>query len=148
MNEQLFWQKPLMDLTEQEWEALCDGCGKCCLVKLEDEDDGSLAYTNVACRFLDENAQCTVYPQRFAKKPGCMQLSKTNIAESAYWLPKTCAYRLRFAGKDLPDWHPLIAGNAELMHQQGHSIAEQFVSEDTVNEDDLVDYIIFIEEQA
>ena len=104
-----------MSLTE--WEALCDGCGKCCLHKLEDVDDGGLHYTNVACHLLDlETGCCTRYAQRSRWVPDCVRLSPSNISEFK-WLPSTCAYRLLAEGKDLPRWHPLLSGDPHSVHR-------------------------------
>lgn len=136
-----FWERPLESLNQAEWDALCDGCGKCCLVKLQDEDDDSIVYTQVACQFLGEDCRCTVYPQRQIKKPSCLILSKENIAELSY-LPSSCAYRLRYENKDLPDWHPLIAGSHDAMREQGHSIQGWFYSEERIQEDDLIHFIV------
>lgn len=137
-----FWQLPLQELSEQEWEALCDGCGKCCLVKLEDDDDSGVIYTSVACRFLGADAKCTVYEQRFQKNSDCMKLTLENLPDNAYWLPSTCAYRLRFEDKELPQWHPLLTGKSLAKE---HSIAGRFVSEAKVPEEDFIDYILIEE---
>ncbi len=139
-----FWEKyPLDDLTTPEWEALCDGCGKCCLLKLEDEDTAEVKYTNIACRlFDDQSCTCTNYPLRKQLVAGCVVLSPENIERNAYWMPKTCAYRLRFEGQDLPNWHPLIAGNKDAMHNDAHSMHNRTIAEFEVSDDDLEDYII------
>jgi uncharacterized protein len=104
-----FWERiPLRNLTPAEWEALCDGCGKCCLNKLEDADTGEVAFTRVACRLLDgESCRCGNYAIRKTLVPECVVLTPANIAEIAYWMPRTCAYRLLWEGKPLADWHPL-----------------------------------------
>ena len=136
-----FWEKPLQSLNPAEWDALCDGCGKCCLVKLQDEDDESIVYTQVACQYLSEDCHCTVYAQRQLKKPECLLLSQDNIADFAY-LPTSCAYRLRYEGKSLPNWHPLLVGNTTQMHQQGHSIKGWFHSEAHIHEDELINFIV------
>ena len=108
-----FWKhKPLKSLTSEEWEALCDGCGKCCLNKLEDEYTGEVALTRIACRLLDyQSCKCGQYPIRHQFIPDCIVLKPSNIDENAYWMPKTCAYRLLWSGQPLFDWHPLISGN-------------------------------------
>ena len=124
-----FWELPLADLPRAEWEALCDGCGRCCLHKLEDEDTGELYPTNVACRLLDRrNGRCTDYPNRKTLVADCVRLDRRNLGKLD-WLPETCAYRLRAAGKPLPDWHYLISGSRETVHQAGQSTRGWTVSE-------------------
>ena len=104
-----FWEKPLASLTRDQWEALCDGCGKCCLNKLEDEDTGAVALTRVACRLLDDaTCRCAHYESRKKFVPDCIQLTAETIEQHMYWLPATCAYRLRHEGQPLPEWHPLL----------------------------------------
>ena len=111
-----FWEKPLMSLDRGEWEALCDGCGRCCLHKLEDEDTGQLHPTNVACKLLDrKNGQCTDYPNRKKLVSDCVKLDPAKLDELE-WLPSTCAYRLRWEGNSLPEWHYLISGSRETVH--------------------------------
>ena len=96
-----FWELPLGELSKAEWEALCDGCGRCCLVKLQDEDSGELAFTNLACRYLDSHkCQCRVYDSRFRKVPDCIQVTEA-VARNTDWLPSSCAYRLRAHGQPL-----------------------------------------------
>lgn len=136
-----FWQLPLASLTEAEWEGLCDGCGKCCLVKLEDDDE-KIHYTSLACRFLAKDGSCSVYLNRFKRNPECMKLTQENVAESAHWLPKTCAYRLRFENKPLPAWHPLLTGHGI---EKKHSVVGKFISENKVKEEDYIDYIVIDE---
>jgi uncharacterized protein len=124
-----FWEKPLAELDRGEWEALCDGCGKCCLHKLEDEDTGLVHATNVACRLLDrQSGRCTNYRGRRAFVPDCVRLTAGNVARLD-WLPSTCAYRLRAAGAPLPDWHYLICGDREAVHRAGMSVRGWTVSE-------------------
>ncbi len=139
-----FWErKPLSQLNDQEWEALCDGCGKCCLNKLEDEDTGEVALTCVACRLLDdESCQCAQYPIRHQFVPECVVLTPKNIAEIAYWMPETCAYRLLFDGKPLYDWHSLNSGTAQTVHDAGISVQGWTVPEFEVPEDEWEDHII------
>src|SRR5512139_245826 len=112
-----FWnEKPLKDLTPAEWESLCDGCGRCCLVKLEDEESGELHYTAVACAELDlESCRCRHYTSRTERVPDCIALSAETISNHA-WLPTTCAYRLAAAGEPLPAWHPLLSGRHDSVH--------------------------------
>jgi uncharacterized cysteine cluster protein YcgN (CxxCxxCC family) len=138
-----WWDKPLDALTSSEWEALCDGCGQCCLLKLEDEADGTVHYTRVACRLLDaDTCRCSDYPRRFQRVPGCVRLTAVSLRESGHWMPRTCAYRLRAEGKPLPDWHPLRTGDRESVHRAGASVRGRTVSEGAVREDELEDFII------
>ncbi|MEL6584648.1 MAG: YcgN family cysteine cluster protein [Pseudomonadota bacterium] len=138
-----FWEKPYNSLTHQEWEALCDGCGKCCLLKLEDEDSGQVHYTDVSCRLLDpETCQCGNYPMRKQFVPDCVVLTPKTLPEIANWMPSTCAYRRTYDGKTLPDWHPLLTGRAESVAEAGHSVQNRVIPEYEVDEDDLVDHII------
>ncbi|WP_415184352.1 YcgN family cysteine cluster protein [Phaeovulum sp.] len=138
-----FWTLPLATLTPTEWEALCDGCGKCCLNKIEYEDTGEVEFTRVACRLLDgDTCRCTNYENRHQYVPECVRLSPKNIADIAYWMPATCAYRLRFDGKPLFDWHPLISGDPESVHRAGVSVRGWTVSEAEIGEEDWEDYTI------
>ena len=138
-----FWDLPLKSLSRAEWEALCDGCGKCCLNKIEYEDTGELAFTRVACRLLDgESCQCSSYPNRHDFVPDCVVLTPKKLQQIAWWLPSTCAYRLRAEGKPLYDWHYLISGDRESVHRAGASVRGWTVSELSVTEDDWDDYII------
>lgn len=138
-----FWTLPLDRLNPAEWEALCDGCGKCCLNKMEYEDTGELEFTRVACRLLDcESCQCMNYEKRRDFVPECVQLTPKSIAEIAYWMPRTCAYRLRYEGKPLPEWHYLISGSRETVHEAGQSVRGQAISELEVSEDEWDQYII------
>ncbi len=139
-----FWErKPLSKLTGKEWEALCDGCGKCCLNKLEDEDTGHVALTRVACRLLDDSTcRCTQYDIRHQFVPECIVLRPDNLDSHAYWMPQTCAYRLVWQGQPLPDWHPLISGTPESVHRAGVSVRGWTVSEFETAEEDWEDHII------
>ncbi|TDE36640.1 YcgN family cysteine cluster protein [Antarcticimicrobium sediminis] len=139
-----FWEhKPLRKMTAPEWEALCDGCGKCCLNKLEDEDTGEVELTRVACRLLDDTTcRCAQYEIRHQFVPECIVLRPENIDEHAYWMPQTCAYRLLWEGKPLFDWHPLISGTAESVHSAGVSVRNRTVPEFEIPEEDWDDYII------
>ncbi len=130
MNERKpFWEKPLSSLDRGEWEALCDGCGRCCVHKLEDEDTGELYPTNVACKLLDRrHGRCTDYAHRKQRVSDCVVLKKDRLGELE-WLPDTCAYKLRAAGKPLPDWHYLISGSREAVHEAGQSTRGWTVSE-------------------
>ncbi|HPF57480.1 MAG TPA: YcgN family cysteine cluster protein [Candidatus Competibacteraceae bacterium] len=122
-KEELFWEaKTLADLTDVEWESLCDGCGKCCLHKLEDEETGQLFHTNVACRLLDlHSGRCTRYTERLRWVPDCVQLTPAEVRQIR-WLPATCAYRLRAESQPLPDWHPLRTGDPRSTQRAGMSI--------------------------
>jgi uncharacterized protein len=139
-----FWERvPLQNLAPREWEALCDGCGKCCLNKLEDEDTAEVAFTRVACRLLDDQTcRCAHYEDRKVFVSECVVLTPQNIGKSAYWMPQTCAYRLLHEGKALYDWHPLISGDAQTVHDAGVSVQGITVSEFDVPEDDWEDYVI------
>lgn len=139
-----YWNTvPLADMTRPEWEALCDGCGKCCLNKLEFEDTGEVAFTRVACRLLDgQSCQCTKYPIRHQFVPDCVTLTPEKLPEIAYWLPQTCAYRLLHQGDALPEWHPLLTGDPTSVHRAGASVQGWTVPETAVDEDDWEDYII------
>lgn len=126
-----FWEDlPLEALDRAQWEALCDGCGKCCLHKLEDEETGELFATNVACKLLDRKmGLCKDYKHRRAYVPECVRLTTRNVADIE-WLPSTCAYRLRANGEKLPDWHYLVSGDREAVHRAGESTRGWTISED------------------
>jgi len=129
MGEMNFWEKPLSALDRGEWEALCDGCGKCCLNKLEDADTGEVHPTNVACKLLDTHSgRCTNYRGRRTLVPDCIRLTAGNVDRFA-WLPSTCAYRLRAEGRPLPSWHYLLCGDAEAVHRAGQSVRGWTISE-------------------
>ena len=138
-----FWRKPLQEMSVPEWESLCDGCGRCCLVKLEDEDTAEVHFTSVACKLLDAGTcKCSDYPNRQAKVSDCIKLTPEIIA-SISWLPPTCGYRLVQEGKDLPWWHPLISGTQETVHEAGVSVRGRVAGmEDKVDVDDLPDYLV------
>ena len=124
-----WWEKPLHALDRGEWEALCDGCGRCCLHKLEDEETGELHPTNVACKLLDRRAgMCSDYANRKRQVPDCVQLTKTKL-EALEWLPSTCAYKLRAEDKPLPEWHYLVTGDRESVHRAKQSTRGWTVSE-------------------
>lgn len=139
-----FWANvPLSKMTRAEWEALCDGCGKCCLNKLEDEDSGEVELTRVACKLLDDSTcRCTAYATRHQYVPECIQLTPTTIRDHMYWLPQTCAYRLVHEGRKLFDWHPLISGTAQTVHDAGVSVQGLTVSEANTPDDDWENHII------
>jgi uncharacterized cysteine cluster protein YcgN (CxxCxxCC family) len=120
-----FWRvKPLAAMTIPEWESLCDGCGRCCLVKLEDEDTGEVLYTDVGCTLLDsQTCRCRDYANRQAMIPDCVRLTP-QVVSALSWLPSTCAYRLLAEGQDLPVWHPLVSGDPGTVHQAGISVRD------------------------
>ncbi len=139
-----FWETvPLRKMTQAEWEALCDGCGKCCLNKLEYDDTGEVAFTRVACRLLDcDTCRCSQYATRRDFVPECVQLTPARLDKVAYWLPRTCAYKLLHEGKPLYPWHPLISGDPATVHAAGVSVRGWAISELTVDEDDWDDHVI------
>lgn len=140
--ESRFWEnKSLAELTSDEWESLCDGCAKCCLHKLEDEDSGEVFYTKVVCRYMDEQCRCTEYQRRNELVPNCVWLRPENVDEF-HWLPSTCAYRLVAEGKPLASWHHLISGSKETVHQAGVSIKARALSEEYVHPDGFEEHII------
>lgn len=138
-----FWQtKRLDEMTPTEWESLCDGCAKCCLLKLEDEDTGEIAYTRLHCRLLDAGlCRCSDYENRKAHVPDCVILTPRSVSEIK-WMPKSCAYRRVHEGRSLADWHHLVCGDCNRIHEEGHSIMGDTVSEDTVFEEDQIDWIV------
>ena len=139
-----FWKKKsLAEMSVDEWEALCDGCGKCCLNKIEDEDSGEVFLTRVACRLFDsDTCRCSQYSIRHQFVPECISLTPDSIPKHAYWLPKTCAYLLLWQEKPLFNWHPLISGSPQTVHQAGISIQGQTVPEFEIDEDDWEHHLI------
>jgi uncharacterized cysteine cluster protein YcgN (CxxCxxCC family) len=139
-----FWETvPLREMTQTEWEALCDGCGKCCLNKLEDPDSGEVAFTRIACRLLDnDTCRCAQYDIRKHFVPECVVLGPKNIAEIAYWMPETCAYRVLHEGQKLASWHPLVSGDPWTVHEAGVSVLGWTLPEFEVPEDEWEDHII------
>ncbi|MGA1180010.1 MAG: YcgN family cysteine cluster protein [Marivivens sp.] len=139
-----FWETVPMDrMNRTEWEALCDGCGKCCLNKLEDEETGEVTLTRLACRLLDdESCLCSQYPIRHQFVPECIVLTPKTLRDNLYWLPQTCAYRLVVEGRPLYPWHPLISGKPETVHAAGVSVRGLTIPEFEVGEDDWEDHII------
>ncbi|MGB4499067.1 MAG: YcgN family cysteine cluster protein [Methylococcaceae bacterium] len=138
-----FWEKKtLLEMSQDEWESLCDGCGKCCLHKLEDEDTGEIYITSIACKLLDlKTCRCTNYAQRIKNVPDCLDLRDVNFIEYQ-WLPKTCAYRLLHDGEKLPLWHPLISGNKNSVE----TVASYAISETEItNVDDFEDYVLMLQ---
>lgn len=150
MESKPFWlSKNPEAMSTDEWESLCDSCGKCCTLKLTikegdraEKDQGAgdhIIHTNVACAFLNcETATCMVYETRFAKYPNCVDLTPENISTSSSWLPSTCAYKLVFQGKDLPDWHPLKTGNPNSTKETNNSMAGRLINRNKIGDlDDL-----------
>jgi uncharacterized cysteine cluster protein YcgN (CxxCxxCC family) len=139
-----FWKtKTLAEMTADEWESLCDGCGRCCLNKLEDEDTGRIYYTSVGCRLLDgETCRCTDYGNRAEKVADCVQLTPENLADRA-WLPPTCAYRLIADGRELYWWHPLVSGDPDTVHAAGVSVRGRVAAcESNVPDEQLEDWLV------
>lgn len=143
MTDRFWEQKPLWAFSPEEWEAACDGCAKCCLVKLEDEAEPETVYfTDVACRLLDRSTcRCTDYPNRVARVPGCVALSPARL-ELLGLMPPSCAYRRLAEGRGLPAWHRLVSGSPETIHASGHSVRGRVVAETEVAPDDLEDRLV------
>lgn len=138
-----FWKTyALSDLNHAEWEALCDGCGKCCLIKLEDEDTLEVAYTKVACQLLDcQTGYCSNYADRMQYIPDCIQLTPEKL-QRIHWLPATCAYRRLQEGKGLPAWHHLVTGSRDSILKARKSVAGRCISEKEVDADEIDEYIV------
>ena len=136
-----FWEtKPFGSLSATEWEALCDGCGRCCLEKLENRKTGKVYFTVVACSLLDlSTCRCKAYTGRSRQMPGCLPLTPETVFQK--WLPSSCAYRLLAMGKKLPDWHPLLTGNPDSVHEAGISVRTFAISGEGVHPDQLEDFI-------
>tara|TARA_B100000575_G_scaffold227768_1_gene188524 strand:+ start:168 stop:623 length:456 start_codon:yes stop_codon:yes gene_type:complete len=141
-DQNAFWKtKTLRQMSPSEWEALCDGCGKCCLVKLIDDLTDDLHYTTVACKLLDcESCQCGDYENRKTLVEDCVILSP-RLIEELNWMPSTCAYRLIHEGKDLYWWHPLMSGSPDTVHEAGISVQGRAISEREVKDSELFEYI-------
>jgi len=144
VKQKPFWKtKTLDEMTEDEWESLCDGCARCCLHKLDFIDEGHLQYTAVACRYLDsDKCQCTNYAKRHELVPDCVKVTPEMLREDCTWLPKTCGYRRVYEGRDLARWHPLRTGRKESVHEAGISVRGKSISEEGVPEEALEDYLI------
>ncbi len=136
-----FWKtRTLREMSRKQWESLCDGCGKCCLHKLEDWDTAEIYWTNLACKLLDgDSCQCSNYKNRFDFVPDCIKLTPSKV-EKSNWLPPTCAYRLIREGRDLYWWHPLVSGDPETVHQAGVSARGRSLPETGIDEEDFEDY--------
>lgn len=143
MLEDKFWQKKSLEkMSCEEWEAVCDGCAKCCLQKLEDDETGEVYYTDVVCRYLDDHScSCGDYGNRTRLVPTCVNLTPVNVYEID-WLPSTCAYRLLAEGKPLYDWHPLMSGDPDSIHNASMSVRHKVISENKVQPDELEERII------
>lgn len=143
MPSKPFWEaKRLEQMTVQEWESLCDGCGLCCLVRFEDEETGEVIPSRVSCKLFDTNlCRCTDYEDRKKHVPDCIKLTPWNI-EELEWMPKSCGYRRVWEGRGLADWHPLISGDPESVHRAGVSIRGQTINEaDLESEEDAVELL-------
>lgn len=145
MSDLPFWKaKTLEDMTPAEWESLCDGCGKCCLAKLEDEDTGEIYWTSIGCRlFVENTCRCADYANRQKKVDDCVQLTPANV-RTITWLPSTCAYRLVAQRKDLHWWHPLVSGNRNTVHEAGISVRGRITAleTDVPDQDDYFDHML------
>ena len=142
MAKPFYETKSLAEMSAAEWESLCDGCGKCCVVQLQDDETDEIWRTNVGCKLLDlGTVRCSDYANRHRKVPTCVKLSPDNIA-GLHWMPDTCAYRLLAEDKPLPDWHPLKTGDPDSVIAAGISVKGTLISENDVDEDDLEDHII------
>jgi len=143
-----FWKtKKLTEMTRKEWESLCDHCGKCCLIKLADEDEAedeaqSVYYTNIVCDLFDmQTGHCTDYQNRETLVPTCLRLTQDNL-DQIEWLPLSCAYRRIMEGRGLADWHHLVSGDKKTIHQTGNSVLEKVVFEKDINEEELEEHIV------
>jgi len=138
-----FWERKTLDeMDHEEWEALCDGCGRCCLLKIEDIDSGETWYTNVVCQYHDDKAcSCTRYEDRSLLVPDCIKVTP-DVARTEKWLPDTCAYRLLAEGKPLLDWHPLVSGDPDSVRDAGITITGKVVSEEYVHADELDEHLV------
>ena len=143
VTNQPFWEtKTLDEMTEDEWESLCDGCARCCTLKLEDDDTGEIHFTGVVCRLLDQDScRCTRYSRRHELVPDCVRMNSGNIANLGF-LPRSCAYRRVAEHRGLAWWHPLISGREETVHEAGISVLGKVVSEQGVHPDDLENHIV------
>lgn len=139
-----FWETvPLDEMTHDEWEALCDGCGKCCMNKIEYEDTGEVYFTSIACRLYDAvNGGCSDYANRHRRVPGCAVMTPETLPDIAYWMPSTCAYKRLWKGEPLPEWHPLVTGDPDSTRKSGNSMIGRTVSELDVPEEDWENFII------
>lgn len=138
-----WWHDGLEPLNEEQWEALCDGCGLCCLHKLQDDETDEFYYTSLSCNLLNtKTCECTDYANRFAKVPECLKLTKENYNEALPWLPNSCSYKRVANGQDLPRWHHLRAGNKALMHKHGMSVTDRVQHAQGIAEEDYQEYVL------
>ena len=145
MNKPFWIVKSLKEMSDQEWESLCDGCARCCLLKLEDEDTGELHFTRVSCRLLDiEACRCKDYANRKFREPECLAVRQMKLEEYR-WLPQTCAYRLISEGKELPEWHPLISGDKNSVKSEGISVEAFALSEEFIHPDQLEELVVVLD---
>ena len=138
-----FWEdKLLSDMSTEEWESLCDGCARCCMIKLEDETTGEVSYTAAVCHLLDsDSCRCTKYSQRSLLVANCVNLTPDRTVEF-HWLPRSCAYRAIAEGRELEAWHPLLSKDPESVHRADISVRDKVVTEDLIHEDELEDMIV------
>jgi uncharacterized protein len=137
-----FWELPLAQLSSLEWELLCDGCGRCCLKKFEDEDTRELLWTRIVCRYFDQtSSRCGCYESRTLKVPDCLNVRSLG-EEDRSWMPSTCAYRLRMEEKPLPPWHPLLSGSRRAMEVADIAVTGKVLSEDYVHPDSFEEHVI------
>ncbi|MEE9352028.1 MAG: YcgN family cysteine cluster protein [Thiotrichaceae bacterium] len=142
MTDAWWDKKRLGELSQDEWEQLCDHCGKCCLLKLEDEDSGDVYYTDVACKLMNaSDCTCSQYSEREKLVPDCLKLTKENL-EQISWMPLSCAYRRIMEGRGLPGWHHLVCGDKEEIHRQGCSVVGKFIYEGDVNDENIEERIV------
>ena len=145
MNSKAFWKDtPLAEMTREQWESICDGCCRCCLIKLQDEESEQICTTSVVCRYLDlESGHCTEYVNRTVLVPECVRLTPDNLQQQFYYMPQSCSYRVLYEHGDLPEWHPLRTGSATAMKQAGISILAMAISESELeDEEELFAHII------
>ena len=138
-----FWEEKTLDqMNRTEWESLCDGCARCCMIKLEDEEEGTVHHTSLVCHLLDiDTCRCTSYSRRHELVPDCIEFT-ADLAAQLAWLPNTCAYRRLAEGLPLLPWHPLISGNSESVHNAGISVRDRVIPVQMVHEDEQFDHIV------
>ena len=139
-----FWEnKSLLDMSHDEWESVCDGCAKCCLVQLQDEKTDLLVFTDVACHLLDDGTcRCKDYQNRSLEVPSCVVMNRDNVHETVEFAPPSCSYRLLLAGEKLPEWHHLLTGEKDTVHQSGNSVQHRVRSSEDINPEDIQGYIV------